>query len=74
MTQAASPLLTVRDLNVYYGAIHAIKGISLEVYEDATLLTLENAPHGFTGDFDKKARRSMHSYMKSYHSRPSRLA
>ncbi len=40
---------------------------ALEVYEDATLLTLENAPHGFTGDYDKKARRSMHSYMKKNH-------
>ncbi|MBR3106130.1 MAG: ABC transporter ATP-binding protein [Clostridia bacterium] len=28
-----SPLLRVNDLHVYYGAIHAIKGISLEVYE-----------------------------------------
>ena len=27
------PLLKVRDLHVYYGAIHAIKGISLEVQE-----------------------------------------
>ncbi len=27
------PLLEVSDLHVYYGAIHAIKGISLEVYE-----------------------------------------
>ena len=27
------PLLKVRDLHVYYGAIHAIKGISLEVSE-----------------------------------------
>ena len=25
------PLLKVRDIHVYYGAIHAIKGISLEV-------------------------------------------
>ncbi|MER2054193.1 MAG: ATP-binding cassette domain-containing protein, partial [Clostridia bacterium] len=27
------PLLKVRDIHVYYGAIHAIKGISLEVNE-----------------------------------------
>ena len=27
------PLLKVRDLHVYYGAIHAVKGISLEVWE-----------------------------------------
>ena len=27
------PLLKVRDLHVYYGAIHAVKGISLEVHE-----------------------------------------
>ena len=27
------PLLKVRDLHVYYGAIHAIKGITLEVHQ-----------------------------------------
>ena len=27
------PLLKVNDLHVYYGAIHAVKGISLEVHE-----------------------------------------
>ena len=27
------PLLKIRDLHVYYGAIHAIKGISLEVWK-----------------------------------------
>ena len=32
-TQAA-PLLKVSDIHVYYGAIHAIKGISLEVHEN----------------------------------------
>ncbi|MDO5328440.1 MAG: ABC transporter ATP-binding protein [Clostridia bacterium] len=32
-TQAA-PLLKVNDIHVYYGAIHAIKGISLEVHEN----------------------------------------
>ncbi len=30
----SAPLLRVSDLHVYYGAIHAIKGISLEVRED----------------------------------------
>ena len=29
----ALPLLKVRDLHVYYGAIHAIKGITLEVWK-----------------------------------------
>ena len=33
-TQQAAPLLRVNDIHVYYGAIHAIKGISLEVYEN----------------------------------------
>ena len=28
---SSAPLLKVSDLHVYYGAIHAIKGISLEV-------------------------------------------
>ncbi len=31
---SAAPLLRVSDLHVYYGAIHAIKGISLEVHEN----------------------------------------
>ncbi len=31
---ASAPLLKVSDLHVYYGAIHAIKGISLEVHEN----------------------------------------
>ncbi len=30
----ALPLLKVHDLHVYYGAIHAIKGITLEVHEN----------------------------------------
>ena len=30
----AGPILKVEDIHVYYGAIHAIKGISLEVYQD----------------------------------------
>ncbi len=34
MTAQKQPLLTVDNVHVYYGAIHAIKGISLEVYED----------------------------------------
>ena len=29
------PLLKVNDLHVYYGAIHAVKGISLEVHARA---------------------------------------
>ena len=33
MKQSA-PLLRVNDIHVYYGAIHAIKGISLEVFEN----------------------------------------
>ena len=27
-------MLKVNDINVYYGNIHALKGISLEVHED----------------------------------------
>ena len=34
MSEQRQPLLKVDDIHVYYGAIHAIKGISLEVYED----------------------------------------
>ena len=33
-TAQAAPLLKVNDIHVYYGAIHAIKGISLEVHEN----------------------------------------
>jgi ABC-type branched-chain amino acid transport systems, ATPase component len=32
-------MLEVRDLEVYYGAIHAVKGISLRV-EDGQIVTL----------------------------------
>ena len=34
MTEQKQPLLKVDNVHVFYGAIHAIKGISLEVYED----------------------------------------
>jgi len=33
MSEQALPLLKVKDLHVFYGAIHAIKGISLEVWK-----------------------------------------
>ena len=32
--KTGAPLLRVHDIHVYYGAIHAIKGISLEVHEN----------------------------------------
>lgn len=31
---ASQPILSAQNLNVYYGNIHALKGISLEVYQD----------------------------------------
>ena len=31
--QGGAPMLRIEDLNVYYGAIHALKGISLEVHQ-----------------------------------------
>ena len=31
--QGGAPMLHIADLNVYYGAIHALKGISLEVHQ-----------------------------------------
>ena len=34
MSENRKPLLQVEDINVYYSAIHAIKGISFEVYPD----------------------------------------
>ena len=34
MSENRKPLLQGEDINVYYGAIHAIKGISFEVYPD----------------------------------------
>ena len=40
--KTAAPLLKVSDIHVYYGAIHAIKGISLEVY-DGEIVTLIGA-------------------------------
>ena len=44
-TAQALPLLKVKDLHVYYGAIHAIKGISLEVWpgEIVTLIGANGA-------------------------------
>ena len=33
MSEQSLPLLKVKDLHVFYGAIHAIKGISLEVWK-----------------------------------------
>ena len=41
-TKQAAPLLKVNDIHVYYGAIHAIKGISLEVF-DNEIVTLIGA-------------------------------
>ena len=35
----AKPLLKLEDVNVYYGNVHALKGITLEVYE-GELITL----------------------------------
>ena len=40
--KTGAPLLRVHDIHVYYGAIHAIKGISLEVY-DNEIVTLIGA-------------------------------
>jgi len=34
VSENRKPLLQVEDINVYYGAIHAIKGISFEVFPD----------------------------------------
>ena len=34
MSEQKRCMLDVQDINVYYGAIHAIKGISFQVYED----------------------------------------
>ena len=42
MSEPRTPLLRVSDIHVYYGAIHAIKGISLEVY-DNEIVTLIGA-------------------------------
>ncbi len=45
MSENRKPLLKVDDINVYYGAIHAIKGISFEVYPDeiVTLIGVNGA-------------------------------
>ncbi len=32
-TEAAAPILELRDVHTYYGSIHALKGITLEVHE-----------------------------------------
>ena len=38
----AKPMLKIDDINVYYGAIHALKGISLEV-DEGEIVTLIGA-------------------------------
>ncbi len=38
----AKPMLKINDINVYYGAIHALKGISLEV-DEGEIVTLIGA-------------------------------
>ena len=59
-------VLTVRDINVYYGAIHAIKGISFDVNrgeivtligangagKSTTLPTISGLPSRKTGDIE----------------------
>ena len=44
-TRGAAPILQIQDIHTYYGAIHALKGISLEVYqgEIVTLLGANGA-------------------------------
>ena len=32
-TNGATPILQLQDIHTYYGSIHALKGISLEVHE-----------------------------------------
>jgi branched-chain amino acid transport system ATP-binding protein len=41
-TNGAAPLLEIHDIHTYYGAIHALKGISLEV-RDGEIVTLLGA-------------------------------
>ncbi len=62
----SEPLLKVEDINVYYGAIHAIKGISFEVNEgeivtligangagkSTTLKTVSGILHSHSGSID----------------------
>ncbi len=78
MSENRKPLLKVEDIHVYYGAIHAIKGISFEVYEDevvtligangagksTTLNTVAGLLHPRSGSitFDGKSLLSMPSF------------
>ena len=39
MTTQKKKILEIRDLHTYYGSIHALKGIDLDVYE-GELVTL----------------------------------
>ena len=39
-------MLEVKDLNVYYGAIHAIKNISFEVNEGEIITLMERTARG----------------------------
>ena len=40
MSSAATPILQIDDIHTYYGSIHALKGISLEVREGEVVTLL----------------------------------
>ena len=47
MNDMAKPMLKIDDINVYYGAIHALKGISLDEDEARRLrYILDNIDFG----------------------------
>ena len=65
-------ILTVEDINVYYGAIHAIKGISFEVNEGeiVTLIGANGAGKSTTlntvsGLLTQASRRSRSSVLQT---------
>lgn len=69
-----APILKVEDINVYYGAIHAIKGISFEVNEGeivtligangagktTTIQTVSGLMHSRTGSIEFMGENLMH--------------
>ena len=70
------PILKVSDINVYYGAIHAIKGVSFEVNpgevvtligangagKSTTLQTVSGLLHSRTGSIEFLASRPTRSW------------
>ena len=46
-------MLNVKDINVYYGAIHAVRNVSLEVHAGEIVSRTELTEHIYAQDYDR---------------------